>query len=63
MTYYNTPYGDLMLGITTHKIKIKEEEKLLELSLQYAIDINYQHASECELSVRVEPVEHAPEEE
>ena len=28
MTYYNTPYGDLMLGITTHKIRIKEEEQL-----------------------------------
>ena len=62
MTYYNTPYGDLMLGITTHKIRIKEEEQLLELSLQYAIDMNYQHVSECELSVRVEPVDRVPKE-
>ena len=56
MTYYSTPYGDLMLGITTHGIEVKEGGQLLTLKLRYVLAMNYQHVSECELRVRVEPL-------
>ncbi len=56
MTYYNTPYGDLMLGITTRGIELEESGQLLVLKLKYMLAMNYQHVSECELSVRVEPL-------
>ena len=57
MTYYNTPYGELLLTITTRDIQVKEEENHLSLVLHYNLDMNYQHVSECELRVEVEPVE------
>lgn len=57
MTYYNTPYGELLLTITTRDIQITEEENHLSLLLHYNLDMNYQHVSECELRVEVEAVQ------
>ncbi|MBQ9120345.1 MAG: DUF1934 domain-containing protein [Lachnospiraceae bacterium] len=56
MTYYNTPYGELLLTITTQEIKLTEEEHQISLLLRYNLDMNYQHVSECELRVRVDAV-------
>lgn len=56
MTYYNTPYGDLMLGITTRGMELTETENRIELRLAYMLVMNYQHVSECELRVCVEPL-------
>lgn len=57
MTYYNTPYGELLLTITTRDIQVTEQENKLSLLLHYNLDMNYQHISECELRVEVESVE------
>ena len=53
MTYYNTPFGDLLIGITTKSIVITEEEKEIELSMVYGLDINYQYVSDCNLVIRI----------
>ena len=53
MTYYNTPFGDLMLGVTTKTIDIKEEENELLATLTYGLDINYEHVSDCVLTIKV----------
>lgn len=54
MTYYTTPIGDVLLEITTHEISWEEKEASMRLRLSYALDMNYQHVSECELTVRVD---------
>ena len=56
VTYYNTPYGELMLGVTTHALEIREQEQSLVLKLNYSLDMNCQHLSECELTVKAEAV-------
>lgn len=55
-TYYSTPYGELIIGITTQEIELKPEEKQLELKIRYSLDMNYQHISECSLHVTAEAV-------
>ena len=57
LTYYNTPYGELLLTIITKDIQIVEEENHLSLVLHYNLDMNYQHVSECELRVEVEAIQ------
>lgn len=53
LTYYNTPFGDLMLGIHTNTIDIKEDDSLIEVTLTYGLDINYGHVSDCTLSIKI----------
>ena len=54
MTYYTTPIGDMLIEITTHGILWEEKEDSMYLKLTYALEMNYQHISECELTVRVQ---------
>ena len=56
MTYYTTPIGDMLIEITTHEIVWEEKEDSMYLKLTYALEMNYQHISECELTVRVDSV-------
>ncbi|MDD5934672.1 MAG: DUF1934 domain-containing protein [Clostridiales bacterium] len=53
MTYYSTPYGDLMMGITTNSIKIEENEDVIDVELTYALDMNYQFVSDCKLTIKI----------
>lgn len=53
MTYYSTPYGDLMIGITTNSIKIEESEDAIEVELTYGLDMNYQFVSDCNLTIKI----------
>lgn len=55
MTLYSTPYGDLMMGITTKSLTLTESEDLIKVNLTYALDVNYQFASDCTLSIEVKP--------
>ncbi len=53
MNYYSTPYGDLMIGVTTKSIEVVEREKELIVELLYGLDINYQYVSECNLTIKI----------
>jgi uncharacterized beta-barrel protein YwiB (DUF1934 family) len=53
MTYYATPYGDLMIGITTKAICLQESDDLIEAKLTYAIDMNYQFVSDRNLTIKI----------
>lgn len=53
MTYYSTPYGDLLIGITTNSIHINEQEKRIDVELTYGLDMNYQFISDCNLTIAI----------
>lgn len=59
MTCYATPVGDLMIGISTKQISVEEREDLLKIAVKYSLDINYEHISECNIVVSVQPREAA----
>lgn len=56
MTYYNTPYGQLLMTITTKEIKSEYSESMISIQLMYSLDMNYQHVSECCLSIRIQSI-------
>ncbi|MCI8886685.1 MAG: DUF1934 domain-containing protein [Hungatella sp.] len=56
LTCYVTPVGELMVGISTNQIRLLEEENLLEVQVEYSLDINYQHMSDCSIKVSVRPL-------
>lgn len=57
VSYYYTPYGSLHIGIETHKINLKEDEKHIVADIEYALDINYEHVADCNISIDVKDKE------
>ena len=52
-TFYHTPYGDLMVGIYTTLIKLKEEEDKIVVDIEYSLDINYAQVSDCQIQIKI----------
>ena len=50
---YETPFGELTLGMTTKSIKVTEEDKQISVFLRYDLEVNGSHISECELDIEV----------
>ena len=57
LTNYETPYGNLMIGIDTKQIQIEESEDVLKLHISYALDINYEFLADCKISVEAKSME------
>lgn len=50
---YETPFGELTLGMTTKKINVTEKDMHLSVELRYDLEVNGTHMSECELDIEV----------
>lgn len=50
---YETPFGELTLGMTTKSIKVTEENSQISAALRYDLEVNGAHMSECELDIEV----------
>ncbi len=48
---YTTPYGNMVLGISTNELTIMEEESGVRLSIGYELDLNYEYFADCSLTV------------
>ena len=49
LTRYATPVGEMIIEVTTNEIEMKEEEHSLRVRVNYALDINYEHVSDCKI--------------
>ncbi len=52
-TFYHTPYGDLLVGIYTTLMKMTEEEDRIIAEVDYSLDINYAHVSDCQIQLKI----------
>lgn len=52
-TYYSTPFGELLIGIYTTKLEVIEEEEEILVNLEYALDVNASHVSDCDIKIKV----------
>lgn len=57
VTYYYTPYGSLLIGIDAKKIDVQEEEHSLHISVDYALEINYEHMADCTITMKIQSQE------
>ena len=53
VTYYNTPFGNLLIGIYTTNIQITEKEEGLLVAIRYSLEMNYEHISDCTITIKV----------
>ena len=50
---YQTPFGNILLGVHTTYMEIREGENEIFVSVNYKLDANKEHLSDCELKIHV----------
>ena len=54
LTYYDTPYGSMLMGITTSRITFCEKGSgCMELEIDYALSVDGNHMSDCNIQIVV----------
>lgn len=53
VTYYYTPYGSLLIGIDATKIEMEETEHDIHVTVDYALEVNYEHMADCTITMHI----------
>lgn len=53
MTNYVTPYGSLLVGIDTNRLDIRESDDVINIDIDYALDINYEYLADCSIKMEI----------
>lgn len=53
VTYYYTPFGSLLIGIDAKKIQMQESENQIEMKVDYALEVNYEHMADCSIVMNI----------
>lgn len=53
LTNYNTPFGQILIGIDTRKIRITEREDNIVVDVDYSLDVNYEFLSDCHIRIDI----------
>lgn len=53
MTYYQTPYGNIFIGIDAEKVEVEETEDNINVDVIYALEANYEHLADCKIQMNI----------
>lgn len=53
--YYDTPFGQLNMGIYTTDISVDEKEDNINIRAEYALDVDYEPIAECVIRINICP--------
>ena len=53
LSYYYTPYGNLLMGVTTSKINFIESKYKMDLEIDYSLTMDGKFVSDCNIKVGV----------
>lgn len=53
ITDYQTPYGDIFIGIDTKRIRMQEEDNRITIEIDYDLEVNYEHLADCNIKVDI----------
>ena len=59
LTYYDTPYGQIQVGIHTRDMDVNVTEDLIQVEVEYGLDINHEAMADCRISMNIRPKEAA----
>lgn len=57
MTYYNTPFGQILVGIHTTDIGLDITDSHILVQVNYGLDINHEPLADCEIKMDVQSKE------
>lgn len=52
---YETPYGQLNLGICTSQISVDEKNDNINVKAEYALDVNHEPLAACTIRINIKP--------
>lgn len=55
ITYYDTPYGQIHVGIHTRDIEVDVSEDVINVEVEYGLDINHEAMADCRISMNIQP--------
>lgn len=53
VTHYHTPYGTLDMGIDTRSVLLQEGENTLDITVDYALEMNQEFVADSNIRIRV----------
>jgi uncharacterized beta-barrel protein YwiB (DUF1934 family) len=53
LTYYQTPYGQMLIGVKTRKMEISVTEENIDVSVDYELDVNHEPLADCKIKVEI----------
>lgn len=53
MSNYNTPFGNIVIGIDTSDISFSESDNTIFVNVDYALDVNYEFLTNCQLKLKI----------
>ncbi len=54
LSRYTTPFGNLMVGIDTTSIRLKEQEDRLDIEVLYHLELNYEYFADARVVIGVQ---------
>lgn len=55
MTSYSTPFGNILIGIDTDEVNIREEGDRISVNVAYSLEANYEHMADCKIEMNISP--------
>lgn len=53
VTQYDTPYGEMMVGVYTKDMKVDVSEENIDVSIAYALDVNSEKVADCNIVMNI----------
>lgn len=53
MTFYETPYGNIYLGIFSRSVDMKRTADKLTINIDYSLELNYEQVSDCRVEIEI----------
>ncbi|MGC4018510.1 MAG: DUF1934 domain-containing protein [Muricomes sp.] len=54
LTYYQTPYGQMLVGVKTRNMEVNVTEDNIDVSVDYEVlDINYEPLADCNIKMEI----------
>ena len=57
LSFYDTPFGSMLVGISTSDIMIDETDENINIKVEYGLEINNEHLADCIVHMNVKSKE------
>ncbi|MDE6890886.1 MAG: DUF1934 domain-containing protein [Lachnospiraceae bacterium] len=55
ITSYQTPFGNILIGVDTESVQISEKENQISVQVDYTLEANYQYLADCRIEMELRP--------
>ena len=55
LTYYRTPYGQMLVGVNTKKMEIDVKDDKIDVQVDYERDVNHEPLADCKITMNIMP--------